>query len=124
MNMALFATVVASVVLSALSQILLKGGMISAAVVAAIEARDLRAILLAVATSPGILLGFVSFGLSLLLWLMVLARVPLSTAYPFVALGITVTVAAGALLFGEAISFQKLAGVGLILLGIVTLASA
>lgn len=124
MNMALFATVVASVVLSALSQILLKGGMISAAVVAAIEARDLRAILLAVATSPGILLGFLSFGLSLLLWLMVLARVPLSTAYPFVALGITVTVAAGALLFGEAISFQKLAGVGLILLGIVTLASA
>lgn len=124
MNMALFATVVASVVLSALSQILLKGGMISAAVVAAIEARDLRAILLAVATSPGILLGFLSFGLSLLLWLMVLARVPLSTAYPFVALGITVTVAAGALLFGEAISFQKVAGVGLILLGIVTLASA
>lgn len=124
MNMALFATLVASVVLSALSQILLKGGMISAAVVAAIEARDLRAILLAVATSPGILLGFLSFGLSLLLWLMVLARVPLSTAYPFVALGITVTVAAGALLFGEAISFQKLAGVGLILLGIVTLASA
>jgi multidrug transporter EmrE-like cation transporter len=41
-----------------------------------------------------------------------------------VALGIAVTVVAGVTLFGETLSFQKVAGVILILVGILTVASA
>ena len=47
---------------------------------------------LAILTSPSILSGFGCFGLSLVLWLFALARTPLSSAYPFVALGILVRV--------------------------------
>lgn len=124
MKLALLLTIVASVLLSAASQILLKAGMVSKAVRSAISEGDFLSIVTAVATTPSILLGFLCFGASVLLWLMVLARVPLSTAYPFVALGIALTVAAGALIFSEPLSIQKIAGVALIMIGIVTVASA
>lgn len=124
MKMIPLLTIVASVLLSAVSQILLKTGMVSEAVRRAIAAGDPLAIGVAVATSPSILLGFVCFGASVLIWLAVLARTPLSTAYPFVSLGIAVTVAAGVLLFGEPLLVQKIAGVSLILIGIMTVATA
>lgn len=124
MKLALLLTIVASVLLSAVSQILLKTGMVSKAVRRAIAEGELLSIVITVATTPSILLGLLCFGVSVLMWLMVLARVPLSTAYPFVALGIALTVAAGALIFAEPLSVQKIAGVALIMIGIVTVASA
>lgn len=116
-------TIVSSVSLSALSQILLKRGMISDGVRAAIDAGKPSSILVAVATSPSIWLGFVSFGVSVAIWLLVLARTPLSTAYPFVSLGIGVTVIAGLTLFGEPVSITGAVGVGFIVLGILFVAS-
>lgn len=124
MKMIPLLTIVASVLLSALSQILLKTGMVSNGVRRAIAEGDPLPIVAAVATTPSILLGFMCFALSVLMWLMVLARTPLSTAYPFVALGIALTVAAGVVLFAEPLSIQKIAGVALIIIGIVTVASA
>ena len=50
------------------------------------------------------------FGLSTVFWLFVLSRTPLSSAYLFVALGITMKMASGAFLFGEALPIAKLAG--------------
>ena len=85
---------------------------------------DPLGIVITIASTPIIILGFLCFGLSLLIWLTILSRIPLSTAYPFVALGIAVTVVAGVTLFGETLSFQKVAGVILILVGILTVASA
>lgn len=117
-------TIVASVLLSAISQILLKSGMVSNGVRRAIAEGDLLAIVTAVVTTPNILVGFMCFGLSVLIWLMVLAHTPLSTAYPFVALGIALTVAAGAVIFAEPLSLQKIVGVAVIIIGILTVASA
>jgi multidrug transporter EmrE-like cation transporter len=117
-------TIVSSVLLSAVSQILMKRGMVSNVVRRAIAEGDPLTIVITVATTPSILLGFLCFAVSVLMWLMVLARTPLSTAYPFVALGITLTVAAGVALFGEPLSIQKIVGVVLIIIGIVAVASA
>ena len=50
---------------------------------------------LALLTSPLVLLGLAVFGLSAIVWLFVLSKIAFSHAYPFVALGIVVTVAAG-----------------------------
>jgi multidrug transporter EmrE-like cation transporter len=69
-----------------------------------------------------VLAGLICFGCSALVWLAVLSRVPLSTAYPFVALGIAITTAAGLLLFNEPFSALKAAGVLLIVCGVVTVA--
>ena len=68
--------------------------------------------------SPLVVGGLTCFGLSAVVWLFVLSRIPLSQAYPFVALGILVTVTAGAGLFGETISWQAMVGVGLIVVGV------
>lgn len=124
MGIAQLAVIILSVGLSATAQILFKAGMVSAAVRQAIAAGDPAAIFLSVAGSLNILVGLICFGLSLVMWLFVLSRVPLSTAYPFVALGIAVTVVGGAIMFGEVLSIQKVSGVALIMLGIFTVASA
>jgi len=115
--------VLLSVLLSAGSQVLLKIGMTGEGVKSALtDTKDPLRILLAIAHSPWVLLGLGCFGLSALVWLFVLAKIPLSSAYPFVALGIAITVVAGRLMFGEPISALKLIGVCVILAGIATVA--
>ena len=124
MSFNLLIWILISVLLSAFSQILLKAGMVSPAVRKVLFTGAPLGIVITIASTPIIILGFLCFGLSLLIWLTILSRIPLSTAYPFVALGIAVTVVAGVTLFGETLSFQKVAGVILILVGILTVASA
>ena|SRR5271166_1242892 len=68
----------------------------------------------AVFLAIGLLLYFLSFGL----WLGVLARMPLSTAFPL-AIGLTLvlTTTGASLLLGERLGLLKLAGVLLIFAG-------
>ncbi len=113
-----------SVALSSGSQIALKHGMISPAMQAALQTGKPLAIFLQVLTTPSVMLGLVCFGLIAVVWLFVLSRIPLSSAYPFVALGICVTVTAGYLSFGEALSAWKIIGVALILTGIFCVAKS
>jgi multidrug transporter EmrE-like cation transporter len=117
--------VLASVLLSAGSQVLLKIGMTSPAVQAALAGGNpaLKAAQV-VGTSPFVVIGLLCFGLSALLWLLVLSRIPLSSAYPMVSLGIVITVLAGRFWFGEPISFLKAAGVAFIVAGVVAVGAA
>ncbi|MEM5518142.1 SMR family transporter [Henriciella sp. AS95] len=112
-----------SVSLSSGSQIILKKGMIAPKMQASLMSGDVPTIFLTILTSPMVIGGLFCFGLSALFWLFVLSRVPLSSAYPFVALGIGVTVLAGLTLFGETVSTSAAIGVGLIILGILCVAS-
>jgi multidrug transporter EmrE-like cation transporter len=109
-----------SVLLSATSQVLLKFGMSSPAVQAALlpGSAPLPAAL-AVASSPQVVGGLACFGLSAVVWLLVLSKIDVSQAYPFVALGTILTVAAGILVLGEPASALRMAGVGVIALGVV-----
>jgi multidrug transporter EmrE-like cation transporter len=117
--------VIFSVLLSSGSQILLKSGMTAPAVSSALanSTAPLR-IGLTIASSPAVMLGLFCFGLSAIVWLFVLSRIPLSTAYPFVALGIAITVAAGRFVFDEPISAAKMIGVTLIIVGVTTVAAS
>ena len=118
MHLGSAAAVLTSVVLSAGSQIFLKRGMTAQHIQTAINNGDVANIALQILTTPSILLGIGCFGLSLVLWLFVLSRIPLSSAYPFVALGIFVTVLAGSMIFAEPISTAKSIGVALIMSGV------
>lgn len=118
------AFVITSIVLSALAQVTLKIGMTSGRVKAAIQGPEgLGATLIAMGTSPYIILGLSAFGLSALFWLFVLSRIPLSTAYPMIALGIVLTVLAGRFVLLEPISLTKATGVFLIVLGVILVGS-
>ncbi len=122
MKAGLVSLVLLSVALSAISQIALKAGMTSQSVRAAIATSNTPALIATVAQSWLVLAGLTCFGLSALVWLAVLSKVPLSSAYPFVALGIAITTAAGLLLFNEPFSAAKAAGVVLIVCGVVVIA--
>ena len=118
------AMIFASVALSSGSQIILKSAMTARDIQDTMKAGTTIQLMARIATSPAVIAGLGCFGLSAVIWLFVLSRIPLSSAYPFVALGILVTVLAGALLFGEAITPLKALGAGLIIGGILLIATA
>jgi undecaprenyl phosphate-alpha-L-ara4N flippase subunit ArnE len=67
---------------------------------------------------PAIWAGLVFWAVELLAWMAVLERVPLSIAFPLMALSYVVTVFAAALLLKEAVSFRHAAGASLITAGV------
>jgi drug/metabolite transporter (DMT)-like permease len=108
-----------SVSMSAVAQVLFKFGMTSTAVRGAIEAGGGIALLRAVALNGGILGGLALYGLGTVLWLGVLSRAELSQAYPFVGLSFVLTAILGYLLFNDALTLPRIAGILLIVAGVV-----
>jgi drug/metabolite transporter (DMT)-like permease len=123
MPLPVLAAVLSSVLLSALAQIVLKAGMTRPDIAQALAAGGAGPVALAVATQPLVLAGLGLYGLGMLVWLFVLSRIDVSLAYPFVSLGIVVTMALGHLVFGEVISLARALGAGLVIAGILVLAT-
>ena len=75
-------------------------------------------------TADGILLvmGFGLYLISFLVWLRILSRLPLSSAYP-IAIGLTLafSTSGASLLLGERLGVLKIAGILLIFLGCIAL---
>ena len=70
---------------------------------------------------PPLWAGLACYGVSVFLWVGALSRVPVSIAYPLLSIGYVVNAFAAAALFGEALSVTKLAGIGLIIAGVLLL---
>jgi drug/metabolite transporter (DMT)-like permease len=117
MNPATLALILLSVTISALAQVSLKLGMSSAAVQQAMGAPAGK-LIFAVACSPSILAGLLLYGLGMVSWLFVLARVDVSQAYPFMGLGIVVTLVIGYFFLHEPVNSFRAAGMLLVITGI------
>ncbi|MCC6717333.1 MAG: small multi-drug resistant family protein [Acetobacteraceae bacterium] len=113
------ALALASIALGAVAQVLLKLGMTAASMRAAIDAGAPWGILRAVLLSPGVIGGLALYGLGTVLWLAVLTRAELSQAYPFVGLSFVLTAAMGYFLFADAMTLPRIAGIALIVAGVV-----
>ena len=107
--------------ISAGAQIALKAGMTARDIRTVIESGDYVRIATALITSPLVMLGLVTYGLSAIIWMFVLSRVALSTAYPFIALGIAMTALAGRYFFQEPMTPVNISGIGLILAGVLVI---
>jgi multidrug transporter EmrE-like cation transporter len=117
--------IVVSVFLSAGSQLILKIGMTAPEIQRAFaEGVSLPRTALAIGSSPFVIAGIGCFGLSLMCWLFVLAKVDVTLAYPCVALGIVITVLAGHFLLGEAVSALRVAGISMVVMGVLVIAAA
>ena len=68
--------------------------------------------------TPGVLVGLALYGCGTLLWLTALARVDVSRAYPFVALGFVLTAILGCWIFGDPVTPQKIAGILVVMGGV------
>jgi len=115
--MRIFFTALASIVLSVLAQFSLKAGMASQTVRTALTGPFRAGAVLAIFGNPGILGGFVLYGLGAVIWLAVLARWEVSKAYPLVGFGFALTVLIG-WLFGEQVGLMRLLGALLICVGV------
>jgi multidrug transporter EmrE-like cation transporter len=105
-----------SILLSAFAQLLMKIGMTAVRLAA-----DGGSLLLAAALNPFVLGGLCAYGVSAVLWLLVLSRVPLSLAYPLVSLAFIAVVVLSALVLHEPVSATRIAAVALIVCGVIVL---
>jgi multidrug transporter EmrE-like cation transporter len=109
----------ACVVASCLAQLAMRHGMVKATELA--SANQITAIYSSALSQPWVWLGFTLYGASAVVWLWVLSRIPVSTAYPMVSLGFVFAVAGGVWWLGEPFSWLKLGGCLLIVLGVALL---
>lgn len=70
---------------------------------------------------PWVLSAFIAAFAASLCWMLALARLELSRAYPFMAFNFVIVSLAAAPLFGEAITGTKLAGLILVVVGLAVL---
>lgn len=77
--------------------------------------------LVALARHPEFYAALGLYGSSTLLWVWILTRVPLSLAYPVVALGMVMVPLIGWYFFGEHLSFKYWVGTALIVAGMLTM---
>ena len=119
LDLATLLTLVLAVSLSTAGQLLLKAGMTDIGEVGGIGPGELLGMVGGVLGSWKALLGLASFGASSLFWLVVLSRVPLSTAYPFVALSYLIILGFSTLVLHERPPLLTWSGAALIMTGIV-----
>lgn len=77
--------------------------------------------LLSLAGNPWFWIALILYGVATLLWLVILQRVPLSTAYPFVALGFVIVPLGAWALYGEPLALRHLFGTALIIGGLIVI---
>ena len=122
MDRTLWLLIIANVLMTSLAQIVLKGGMSTPAVVQGLADGLRWSSVITVAASPLVILGmFMYFG-SALVWLLVLSRIEVSLAYPFVGLGFVITMVLGWAIYGDSLSLMRLAGTLMIASGVALLA--
>jgi multidrug transporter EmrE-like cation transporter len=121
MTIASFALILTGVLLNAAAQLLLKAGTNTLGVITPTVANALP-LAGSIAANPHFLGGFACYGISVLVWILALSRVPVSIAYPMLSIGYVVNALAAGYLFGEALSSGRWLGIGFIIVGVVLLA--
>lgn len=112
-----FALVLTGVLLNAAAQLLLKAGT-NAIGHFEFHLDNLLPVGTKIAFEPHILGGLACYGISLVVWIMALSRVPVSIAYPMLSIGYVVNAVAAFYLFNEPLAGQKLLGIGFIVIGV------
>ncbi len=119
MNGTILLLILASVGLGAVAQVLMKLGMTAEPMREALATGAPVRVVVAVLTSPGVMGGLALYGIATVLWLGVLSRVELSQAYPFVGLSFVLAAVLGYFVFADAVSATRVAGIALIVAGVV-----
>jgi drug/metabolite transporter (DMT)-like permease len=121
MKLADFGVLLCGVLLNAFAQLWLKAATrISGPLVATdatVMERGLK--LLAV---PSLWYALTAYGVSVIVWIVGLSRVPVSQAYPLLSLGYVLNIGLAWWLFGEIPNAQRVLGVAVIVFGVVLVA--
>lgn len=113
------ALVLFSVFLATAGQLLLKTGMTRVGYINTARLGRPLELLGEIVRTWQVVLGLTVFGLSALSWLVVMSRVPLSFAYPFVGITYVLLALFGKFVLHEHVPLLRWAGVALVVMGII-----
>lgn len=123
MKIGLLPLILFAVVLNSAAQLFLKAGMNRVGQVEFAFSK-LMSLGTQIMVNPYVLLGFLTYVISVLVWLLVLSRVEVSVAYPMISLGYVLNALTAYYLFGEALSASRLLGIIVILCGVYLVAKS
>jgi len=110
---------VISIGLAVSGQLAMKAGMNKVGEIKKEDFKHLGNLIMRVLKSHWAVAGILLYAISSLFWLVVLSRVPLSVAYPIVAVGYVVVVIYSKLVFKEDVRFIAWIGLALIVVGVI-----
>jgi multidrug transporter EmrE-like cation transporter len=117
MNAVSFSLLMTGVMLNAGAQLLLKAGTNSVGLFE-FSRDNIVPVGWKLATEPHIVGGLACYVVSVMVWVIALSRVEVSVAYPLLSVGYVVNAIAAWYLFGEAVTPMRLAGIGVIIIGV------
>ena len=121
MKLVEFALVLCGVLLNAFAQLLLKAGVRQVGQFD-FSLANAWPIGTELATNLPILGGLACYVVSVVVWILALSRVEVSIAYPMLSIGYVVNAGLAWFLFGEAVGPQRLAGIAVIIVGVIIVA--
>jgi multidrug transporter EmrE-like cation transporter len=124
MNLSTFLVIFAGVVLNSVAQLMLKAGARTLQGISLTSGSSVLNAALAASTQPWILAGLCCYFVSAGLWVVALTRVDVTVAYPLLSLGYVIAAVLAWQIFGEALTAGRIAGIAIILVGVVVLSRA
>jgi drug/metabolite transporter (DMT)-like permease len=116
-----FGTLMIGVVLNALAQLGLKAATAKTGPLISPDGATWSKAL-ALMTVPQLWFALTAYGVSVLVWLVGLSRVPVSQAYPMLSMGYVLNIGLAWWLLGEVPNVQRVVGTGVIVAGVVLVA--
>lgn len=107
--------ILASVLMNCTAQIFMRQGMIK---VGEIGIPQLFSHALILLSNIWLWASLLCYGISVILWLVVVSRVEISYAYPFLSIGYVVVAISGYMLFGENVNIYRISGILVICFGV------
>lgn len=112
-----FSFLMTGVLLNAVAQLLLKAGTNVLGVIT-LTGENWTREFTRMASQPHFIGGVACYGVSLIVWILGLSRVPVSIAYPMLSLGYVINAVAAHYLFGEGVNAMRWMGIGFIIAGV------
>ena len=123
MSLTSFGLIFVGVMLNVAAQLMIKAGTNSIGYFE-FSRSNILPIGLRLATEPHIIGAIACYALSVVIWILALSRAQVSIVYPLLSMGYVVNAVAAWWLFNESINPAKVAGISVIILGVVIVSRA
>jgi multidrug transporter EmrE-like cation transporter len=118
LSLGVWVMLIGGVLLNATAQLMIKAGTTA---LGTLWPEDANAFInvFRIVFQPWIFGGLLCYVVSVGLWIIVLSQVPVSMAYPMLSIGYIFNAVAAFVLFREVLSVTQMAGIGVIILGVI-----
>lgn len=123
MNLVSFSLIFIGVMLNVAAQLLIKAGTNNVGYFE-FSPENILPVGWKLATEPYIIGAIALYALSVAIWILALSRVQVSIAYPLLSMGYVVNAVAAWWFFNETFNPAKVAGIGVIILGVIIISRA